>query len=265
MGGEDPAIEGQRRLVGSHRVVLPSRLGRLVADLGLEEAQHQAVVRLAQARHPGRELVGAPPLALLLAELLEADQGVDVLGVDVEDLFERPCGAIDEAGLAKVHAEAHQGVGPFAAAQVRAVQKALVDADRALHLTRLPQQVAQDQLDLDGVRFAPRRLRQLGGREVCLPRGQVVKPLGVVRRGAEPAASREPRDPEGAGAGAAGEEPRYGGQDHRQEGGVGHAARRLTAWPRPWRRGPAPSLPARGGWTPRTPAGSPSRRGPPSP
>ena len=70
---------------------------RLAADLGLDVAEHQAVVALAQPTQPRLHLERLAPTPLLLVELLEPAERVDVLGVHLEHVLEGLGRAVDEA------------------------------------------------------------------------------------------------------------------------------------------------------------------------
>ena len=56
MGGEDAAVERQSRAEGLLSGVAVARGQRLLAHLGLQEAEHEGVVGLAHARDPGLDL-----------------------------------------------------------------------------------------------------------------------------------------------------------------------------------------------------------------
>jgi hypothetical protein len=249
VGGQDAPLQGERGLEGLRRPLPIAAPGRLFAHGGLEVAQHQAVVGLAQARDAGLQVVGLPPLVLLLVELLQADEGMDVVGVAVDHLRQRPRRAVQKAGLAEVRAQGGERVGALRPRQVLALQEGMMHLDGALHLPVLPQQVPEDLGDLYRVGVVADDLGELGDRELELSGAQVVKALGVVGRGPKGGALAEVAAPEGGRPGAAGQEAADGGQEDGEEGGVVHRPAVSRRASRSWRPGARPSR--------RAPSGSP--------
>ena len=95
---------------------------------------------------------------LLFVQLLQVDQGVRVLRLEPQHLAERLERPIDEPAALVVEAQAQQDVGVLQARELRALEQLLVDRDGPADLPLLPVQVAEDQLDLEGVGLQARRL-----------------------------------------------------------------------------------------------------------
>ena len=225
VGGEDAPVERQRGEERLLRRVAAAGAQRLPSHLRLEEAEHEPVVRLAHAGEPRLDLVGLAPLPLVLVELLLAGEGVEVPRVHVERVAVGLRGAVEDARLAVVGAEAREGVGALGPREVLAREQRAVDLDRALHLPDLAVEVAQHLLHLDRVRVVAQDLAELVDGGLELPRGEAVQALGVVGRGAEARplalarlpAARHPRAPR--------ERPGGGGEEDGDERGVRHPTR----------------------------------------
>ena len=103
--------------------------------------------------------VGFGPLVLFFVQLLEVRQRVPVLRIEPQHFRERLERAIDEAAAPVVEAEAEQHVRVLQLAQVGTLQQRLVLLDGAADLALLAVQVAEDQVDLERIAGAVRRLR----------------------------------------------------------------------------------------------------------
>ena len=162
------------------------RSERRLAELVLEERQDPLWRGESDVGRRGRELlphrVGLVPLVLVLVQLLEVRQRVAVPRIEPQHFGERLDRAIDEAAAAVVEPQAEQHVGVLQLAQVRALQQRLVLLDRAADLALLAIQVAENQVDLERIAGALRRLRQLVDRLIDLVGDQEVQAEHVVRR-----------------------------------------------------------------------------------
>ena len=202
----------------------------LVAQLVLQKRQDRVVAR---AQWSGSvdlgqllpDVVGLGPLVLLLVQLLELHQRVPVLGIEPQHFLERLVRAVDETAAAKVQAEAQQDVGVLERLEVLALQQALVDVDGAAHLALLAIEVAQHEMDLEGVLVEPRGTRQLVDGLIDLVGDDQVEPDDEVWRLArlaaiDPLAVAQLVPLPGLADGQAGEQG-HQGDEHRQVDGHG--------------------------------------------
>ena len=163
VGGEDARGRARARSGTPPRRRRAVPRARLLAHLRLQEAEHEAVVRLAQAREAGLDLVGLAPLALLLVRASAARRGRARSSGRRRGPRRRPGprgrGSPPCGSRCPRHAS---DVGALGAREVGSREQRAVHLDRALDLAHLAQQVAQDLLHLArsrGARGAPCRAR----------------------------------------------------------------------------------------------------------
>ena len=110
------------------------------------------------------------------------EERVAVRGVEAAHFLEGFDGAIDEAAALEIEPETEHHVGVFDAREIPALEQGLVHLDGPRHLPALAVDIAQNQMDFEGVSVDPGGLAELFDGQVDLIGDQEVQTEHVVMR-----------------------------------------------------------------------------------
>jgi hypothetical protein len=164
----------------------------LQAALVLDKRENRLALRLrvrpGQIDELSPNLVRLVPLMLLFVQLLQVEQGILIAGIEPAYLVEGFERAIDEAAAFEIESQTEQDIRVFRAGQLLALQQRLMNLNRARDLAAFAVDVAENEMNLEGVGIDARGLTELLDRDIELVGDEEVQPEHVVLRIARAAA-----------------------------------------------------------------------------
>ena len=94
------------------------------------------------------DLQAAPPVLLLLIDLAQPFQGPPAVQIHLHQVIEQLLGAVEESRTHIVLPQLEEGVTALLPAQVRSRDQVLMDADSPVHISPVPKETTQSQVDL---------------------------------------------------------------------------------------------------------------------